>query len=72
MTSGKTNEPLGVLTVGMGSVASTLFAGVESARRGIHHPIGSITQTNSFPGNSSSSETLSNQLGLVKLEAICF
>ncbi len=35
---------LGVLTVGMGAVASTLVAGVELAKRGIGEPIGSLTQ----------------------------
>jgi myo-inositol-1-phosphate synthase len=35
---------LGVLTVGLGAVASTLIAGVELARRGMGEPIGSLTQ----------------------------
>ena len=35
---------LGVLTVGLGAVASTLMAGVEPARRGMGEPIGSLTQ----------------------------
>src|SRR6476659_1675838 len=35
---------LGVLTVGLGAVASTLIAGVELARRGQAAPIGSLTQ----------------------------
>jgi myo-inositol-1-phosphate synthase len=35
---------LGVLTVGLGAVASTLIAGVELARRGMAEPIGSLTQ----------------------------
>ena len=35
---------LGVLTVGMGAVASTLVAGVELAKRGMGEPIGSLTQ----------------------------
>lgn len=33
-----------VLTPGMGAVATTFFAGVESIRRGLSQPIGSITQ----------------------------
>jgi myo-inositol-1-phosphate synthase len=36
---------LGILTPGMGAVATTFMAGVESIRRGIHKPIGSLTQT---------------------------
>jgi myo-inositol-1-phosphate synthase len=35
---------LGVLTVGLGAVASTLIAGVELAKRGIALPIGSLSQ----------------------------
>jgi myo-inositol-1-phosphate synthase len=36
--------PLGVLTVGLGAVASTLIAGVELVKRGMAAPIGSLTQ----------------------------
>ena len=35
---------LGVLTVGLGAVASTLIAGVELTKRGQGSPIGSMTQ----------------------------
>src|SRR6202034_177893 len=35
---------LGVLTVGLGAVASTFIAGVELIRRGLAEPIGSVTQ----------------------------
>ncbi len=35
---------LGVLTVGLGAVASTLIAGVELVKRGMGKPIGSLTQ----------------------------
>ncbi|MEO5723323.1 MAG: inositol-3-phosphate synthase [Ilumatobacteraceae bacterium] len=35
---------LGVLTVGLGAVASTLIAGVELVKRGMALPIGSLTQ----------------------------
>jgi myo-inositol-1-phosphate synthase len=35
---------LGVLLPGMGAVATTFIAGVESARRGLARPIGSLTQ----------------------------
>ena len=38
------NGKLGVMTVGMGAVATTLIAGVEAVRRGIAKPIGSLTQ----------------------------
>ena len=35
---------LGVMLVGLGAVATTFIAGVESARRGLASPIGSLTQ----------------------------
>jgi len=35
---------LGVMTVGMGAVATTLIAGVEAVRQNIAKPIGSLTQ----------------------------
>ena len=48
MASPRTIAPaegrLGVLTVGLGAVATTLIAGVELARRGMGSPIGSLTQ----------------------------
>ena len=38
------NGRLGVLTVGLGAVASTLIAGVELVKRGLSSPVGSLTQ----------------------------
>ena len=35
---------LGILTPGMGAVATTFMAGVEAIRRGMAKPIGSLTQ----------------------------
>src|SRR5579883_2679223 len=35
---------LGVMTVGMGAVSTTLIAGVEAIRKGLAKPIGSLTQ----------------------------
>jgi len=35
---------LGVLTPGLGAVATTFMAGTESVRRGLSQPIGSLTQ----------------------------
>src|SRR5690349_11351466 len=35
---------LGILTPGLGAVATTFMAGVESVRRGTSVPIGSLTQ----------------------------
>jgi myo-inositol-1-phosphate synthase len=39
---------LGVLLPGMGAVATTFIAGVESIRRGLAKPIGSLTQMNTI------------------------
>jgi myo-inositol-1-phosphate synthase len=39
---------LGVLLVGLGAVSTTTIAGVESIRRGLHRPIGSLTQMNTI------------------------
>ena len=48
MESGRTIQPasgrLGVLLPGMGAVATTFIAGVESVRRALAQPIGSLTQ----------------------------
>src|SRR5205814_1709666 len=38
------NGKLGILTPGLGAVATTFMAGVESIRRGYTQPIGSLTQ----------------------------
>lgn len=39
---------LGVLLVGLGAVSTTTIAGVESIRRGLTKPIGSLTQMNTI------------------------
>ena len=53
MSGSKTSKPngiapasgrLGILTPGLGAVATTFMAGVESVRRGLSVPIGSLTQ----------------------------
>ena len=40
----KPEGKLGVMTCGMGAVATTFFAGVEAVRRNLARPIGSLTQ----------------------------
>ncbi|MEQ9007364.1 MAG: inositol-3-phosphate synthase, partial [Ekhidna sp.] len=40
----KPNGKLGILTPGMGAVATTFMAGVLSVRKGLSEPIGSLTQ----------------------------
>ena len=40
----KPSGKLGILTPGMGAVSTTFIAGVESIRRGLAKPYGSLTQ----------------------------
>ena len=40
----KPKGKLGILTPGMGAVATTFIAGVIAVRKGLAHPIGSLTQ----------------------------
>ena len=40
----KAEGKLGILLPGMGAVTTTFIAGVESVRKGLHTPIGSLTQ----------------------------
>jgi len=42
-------DRLGILTVGMGAVATTLYAGVEAVRRGFSPGVGSLTQLGRLP-----------------------
>ena len=49
---------LGVLTVGLGAVATTFIAGVELIRRGLAEPVGSLTQMGTIRlGNRTESRT---------------
>jgi myo-inositol-1-phosphate synthase len=45
----QSSNRLGILTVGMGAVATTLYAGVEAIRRGQTPGIGSLTQIGRLP-----------------------
>lgn len=45
----KRPDRLGILTVGMGAVATTLYAGVEAVRQGLTPGIGSLTQIGRLP-----------------------
>ncbi len=56
------NGRLGVLTVGLGAVASTLIAGVELVKRGVSLPVGSLTQM----GNIRLGKRTDNRSPLIK------
>ena len=66
---------LGILTVGLGAVSSTLIAGVELARRGEAAPIGSLTQMDTIRlGKRTDHRTpfIRDFVPLAKLEDIVF
>src|SRR5215213_6991816 len=66
---------LGVLTVGLGAVSSTLIAGVELAKRGQAAPIGSLTQMATIRlGKRTDNRTplIKDFVSLAKLDDIVF
>ncbi len=74
MTPGKPAS-LGIITVGMGAVASTLFAGVEAIRKNGAPAIGSLTQLGRLPLDAAPGETtvkISELLDLTPLDEIVF
>ena len=69
------NGRLGILTVGLGAVSSTLIAGVELAKRGLAAPIGSLTQMSTIRlGKRTENRTpyLKDFLPLAGLEDVVF
>ena len=66
---------LGILTPGLGAVATTFMAGVEAIRRGISKPIGSLTQMGTIRlGKRTDSRTplIREFVPLTKLEDVVF
>ena len=63
---------LGVLTPGMGAVASTFYAGVIAARSGLGQPIGSLTQMGSMPGPDGIERPISQLVPLADLHDLVF
>jgi myo-inositol-1-phosphate synthase len=66
---------LGVLTVGMGAVSTTLYAGVEALRRGFAPAIGSFTQLGRVPLAAPPGTTprkVGELLALAPLESLVF
>ena len=65
---------LGVLTAGLGAVASTFMAGVEATRRGEAKPIGSLTQMGRVRSTDGEGESplLRDYLPLAGLESLVF
>src|SRR5664280_3732327 len=66
---------LGIMTVGMGAVCTTLIAGVEAVRKGIAKPIGSLTQMGTIrlgKRTDAKSPLLRDFLPLAKLNDVVF
>jgi myo-inositol-1-phosphate synthase len=66
---------LGIMTVGMGAVCTTLIAGVEAVRKGIAKPIGSLTQMGTIrlgKRTEGKSPLMRDFLPLAKLDDIVF
>jgi myo-inositol-1-phosphate synthase len=66
---------LGILTPGLGAVATTFMAGVEAIRRGISKPIGSLTQMGTIRlGKRTDARTplIKEFVPLTKLEDVVF
>jgi len=66
---------LGVLLVGLGAVSTTTIAGVESIRRGLSKPIGSLTQMNTIrlgKRTEGRAPLIKDFVPLVGLESIVF
>jgi len=63
---------LGVLTPGMGAVATTFYAGVEAVKKDLGLPIGSLTQMGRIKLNPGKSVAIDGFVPLAQLEDIVF
>ena len=63
---------LGVLTPGMGAVASTFMAGVLAARQGLATPVGSLTQLGSMPDADGTDRPIRDLLPIAGLDDLVF
>ncbi len=72
MSDASHSERVGVFTIGLGAVATTLMAGVELTRRGQRPPIGSLTQLGFLPEADGSERRIASVLPLAPLSALEF
>lgn len=72
MNTSTTPERLGLFTVGMGAVATTLMAGVELIRRGGMPATGSYTQLGWITGRDGQRRRVTDALGLAPLPGVVF
>jgi myo-inositol-1-phosphate synthase len=66
------NGRLGILTPGMGAVATTLYAGVLAARQGLTSPIGSLSQMGSMPDAAGNERKINELVSIATLDDIVF
>ncbi len=72
MASQSPQSKLGVFTVGMGAVATTLMAGVELVRSGRRPPVGAYTQLGWIEGRDGQRRRVAEALPLARLEDLVF
>ncbi len=72
MSSTAKSSRLGLFTIGMGAVATTLMAGVDLIRRGRRQPVGSYTQLGTLPTADGGRQRLHEALDLVSLDNLVF
>jgi myo-inositol-1-phosphate synthase len=63
---------LGILTPGMGAVATTLYAGVIAARQGLTSPIGSLSQMGTMNDASGNERKINELVSIATLDDIVF
>ncbi len=63
---------LGILTPGMGAVATTLYAGVIAARQGLTSPIGSLSQMGTMHDATGNERKINELVSIATLDDIVF
>jgi myo-inositol-1-phosphate synthase len=63
---------LGILTPGMGAVATTLYAGVIAARQGLTSPIGSLSQMGTMDDANGNERKINELVSIAALDDIVF
>jgi myo-inositol-1-phosphate synthase len=63
---------LGILTPGMGAVATTLYAGVLAARQGLASPIGSLSQMGTMNDATGNERKINELVSIATLDDIVF
>jgi myo-inositol-1-phosphate synthase len=63
---------LGILTPGMGAVATTLYAGVLAARQGLTSPIGSLSQMGTMNDATGNERKINELVSIATLDDIVF